>query len=90
MTGFNVLDPDLDLFQNHFLEASAGTGKTFAIENIVVRMLKAGIDIERILVVTFTRAATADLKNRIRKNIAKERLQEALFKFDEARIFTIH
>ena len=90
MSGFDVLDPKLDLFKNRFLEASAGTGKTFAIENIVVRLLKEGVDLERILIVTFTRAATADLKTRIRKNIAKEKLQEALFKFDEAKIFTIH
>ena len=90
MSGFDVLSPDLNLFQNHFLEASAGTGKTFAIENIVTRLLQHGIELERILIVTFTRAATSDLKVRIRKNIAKEKLHEALFKFDEAKIYTIH
>lgn len=90
MGGFDVLDPTLDLYQNRFLEASAGTGKTFAIENIVTRLLQDGIDLERILIVTFTKAATLDLKTRIRKNIAKYGLTEALGKFDEARIFTIH
>ncbi len=90
MTGFDVLDPDLDLFQNHFLEASAGTGKTFAIENIVVRLIKQGIALDRILIVTFTRAATADLRVRMRRKLAQEKLQEALFTFDEAKIFTIH
>nr|MCH9703822.1 UvrD-helicase domain-containing protein [Chlamydiota bacterium] len=90
MKGFDVLDPNLDLHQNHFLEASAGTGKTFAIENIVSRLIESGMDLERILIVTFTRAATSDLKMRIRRNIATKGLQEALFKFDQAKIFTIH
>ena len=90
MSGFDVLSPDLNLFENHFIEASAGTGKTFAIENIVTRLLLAGVDLERILIVTFTRAATSDLKMRIRKNIASKKLYDALYKFDEAKIFTIH
>ena len=51
------------------LEASAGTGKTFTITGIVLRLLLEG-RVERlseILVVTFTVAATQELKTRIRK-----------------------
>ena len=72
---FNVLDRSLHLWQNYLLEASAGTGKTFSIENLVVRLLVESKDkgdplsIENILVVTFTNAAVRDLKMRIRKNI---------------------
>ena len=40
MRGFNVFDPTLNLKKNYFLEASAGTGKTFTIENIVVPFFK--------------------------------------------------
>lgn len=71
MRGFDVLSRHLPLYQNHFLEASAGTGKTFAIENIVVRLLMdpAGPAIDQVLVVTFTRAATLELKKRIHQNI---------------------
>ncbi|MCC5831570.1 MAG: UvrD-helicase domain-containing protein [Chlamydiales bacterium] len=86
MRGFDVLDPALPLFQNHFLEASAGTGKTFAIENLFVRLLNEGVALEEILVVTFTRAATVELKERIRSRLSAEQLVQ----FDEAKVWTIH
>lgn len=75
MMSFNVLDRHQEVHCNAMLEASAGTGKTFAIENIVVRLLidskqgKDPLQIEKILIVTFTRAATRDLKVRIRANL---------------------
>lgn len=133
MKKFQVLDRNLTLHQHYLLEASAGTGKTFSIQNIVVRLLIESQDnheplpLQKIIVVTFTRAATRDLKIRIRSNIeqalqylqnwqiqdplveqapdylkacmekgeeavrlARKRLQQALFTFDQAQIFTIH
>jgi exodeoxyribonuclease V beta subunit len=69
---FDVLSRDLNVFAPLFLEASAGTGKTFAIEHLVTRLLIEGespFSIEQILVVTFTRAATRELKKRIRHNL---------------------
>lgn len=49
------------------IEASAGTGKTYNIQNLFVRMImENGFSIESILVVTFTDAATRELKSRIR------------------------
>lgn len=71
LNSFNVLDRQQKIRQNYVLEASAGTGKTFAIENIVVRLILEGTLLEEILVVTFTKAATRDLKERIRNNIEK-------------------
>ncbi len=76
---FDVLSRELNVFEPHFLEASAGTGKTFAIEHLVTRLLIEGdapLKIEEILVVTFTRAATRELKLRIRRALvrAKEEL----------------
>lgn len=77
MKEFNILDRSQNVHQNYLLEASAGTGKTFSIQNIVVRLLtepqneKEVLLLEEILVVTFTRAATRDLKTRIRSNIEK-------------------
>lgn len=71
---FNVLDRRLDVTQKRFLEASAGTGKTFAIEHLYVRLLiEGGLPLipKEILVVTFTRASTRELKKRIRSNIEK-------------------
>ncbi len=75
MKSFEVLHPDTQILQNYFLEASAGTGKTFAIEHIVPRILleskDPSISLEEILVVTFTRAAARELKVRIYQNLLK-------------------
>ncbi|TVQ90652.1 MAG: exodeoxyribonuclease V subunit beta [Chromatiaceae bacterium] len=50
----------------HLIEASAGTGKTFAITNLVLRMLlEAGLGIDQVLVLTFTNAATEELRERV-------------------------
>ncbi len=52
------------------VEASAGTGKTWAICGLVLRLLlERRLPVEKILVVTFTKAATAELKERIRSRI---------------------
>ncbi len=49
------------------IEASAGTGKTYGITSMVLRLLaEEGLRIDSILVVTYTRAATAELRDRIR------------------------
>jgi exodeoxyribonuclease V beta subunit len=72
MTSFNVLDRQVQVRGDHFLEASAGTGKTFAIEHLVARLILEGEDpltLDQILVVTFTRAATRELKSRIRTTL---------------------
>jgi exodeoxyribonuclease V beta subunit len=71
MTAFNVLDRKESVTRHLFLEASAGTGKTFAIENIVVRLILDQTLIENILVVTFTKMAAGELKERIHSNLEK-------------------
>ncbi|GGL01382.1 UvrD-helicase domain-containing protein [Nocardia jinanensis] len=49
------------------LEASAGTGKTYAIVGLAVRYVaETGVDISRLLLVTFSRAATQELRERTR------------------------
>ncbi|MFP6855516.1 MAG: UvrD-helicase domain-containing protein, partial [Opitutales bacterium] len=54
------------------LEASAGTGKTYALVRIVLRLVaEEGIEIGKILVVTFTTAATEELRERIRALLAE-------------------
>jgi exodeoxyribonuclease V beta subunit len=51
----------------NLIEASAGTGKTYTISRIFIRLIiEKQIDINGILAVTFTEAATEELKNRIR------------------------
>lgn len=52
---------------NLLVEASAGTGKTYAITTLFVRLIvERGLGVDEILVVTFTEAATAELRGRIR------------------------
>ncbi len=56
----------------NLIEASAGTGKTYAIVGIYLRLLiEKFIPVEKILVVTFTEAATAELKVRITDSIQR-------------------
>ena len=84
MQRFDCLSVDCPLFGPHLLEASAGTGKTFAIEHIFVRLVLEGVELERVLVVTFTRAATRELKTRIRGNLEKalDSLEEGRAEWD--------
>jgi exodeoxyribonuclease V beta subunit len=54
----------------HLIEAGAGTGKTYAIAGLYVRLIiERALPVREILVVTFTLAATAELKNRIRRKL---------------------
>jgi len=67
---------ELDLYQCplhgvQLIEASAGTGKTFNICGLYLRLLlECNHSVQDILVVTFTNAATAELRERIRQKIA--------------------
>ncbi len=64
-----ILDEILD-GGHKVIDASAGTGKTFTIEHIVVDLLLTGAALlDQILVVTFTEKATAELRSRIRATI---------------------
>jgi len=52
------------------IEASAGTGKTFAVAGLVTRALvEGGLAPESLLVTTFTKAAASELRHRIRANL---------------------
>ena len=62
-----VLD-EIPLSGHVQIEASAGTGKTFTLEHLVVdRLVRTDAKLTEILVMTFTEPATAELKLRIRK-----------------------
>ena len=48
------------------LEASAGTGKTYTLEHLVLERVLEGVPLEQILVVTFTEKAALELRTRVR------------------------
>ncbi|OCG63565.1 exodeoxyribonuclease V subunit beta [Gilliamella sp. GillExp13] len=68
---------DLPLTGRTLIEASAGTGKTYSLAFIYLRLLLGigqnsyprPLNVNEILVVTFTKAATKELRSRIRQNI---------------------
>ena len=73
MKTLNLTEFPLDSLS--LIEASAGTGKTYAVANLYLRyLLEKGFNVEQILVVTFTEAATQELKDRIRVRIQELRL----------------
>jgi len=67
--------PNLDLVNlplqgRHLIEASAGTGKTYSITRIYLRLLiEQQIPVEKILLMTYTRAATQELRGRIEETL---------------------
>ncbi len=79
-TALKSLNPlNVPLQQTNLIEASAGTGKTYTISLLYLRFVlesEPALSVEQILVVTYTTAATKELKDRIRL-----RLSEALEAF---------
>jgi exodeoxyribonuclease V beta subunit len=102
----------IDLAAHGFIEASAGTGKTYTIEQLVVRILSRPqdnpwnrlVNLDEILIVTYTEKAAAELRSRIRTilektladitsektGIIREHVGKCLMEFDRAEIHTIH
>ncbi|MHA3055916.1 exonuclease V subunit beta [Acinetobacter sp. ANC 4633] len=74
---------DIDFSGLHWIEASAGSGKTFTLSSLMVRILLEQYLPRQVIATTFTRAAAAELKTRIRK-----RLQESYAFFDARRSAT--
>ncbi len=81
------------------VEAGAGTGKTRALVDRVVALVLGGRPIERIVAITFTEKAAAELKDRVRGELEAQLaaradgsgpVREALESLDRAQISTIH
>ncbi len=67
-----VFEPDLR--HRVLIEAGAGTGKTWTIAGLYLRLIvEAGYGVDQILVVTFTNAATAELRERLRARLVEIR-----------------
>lgn len=73
---------------NIIVSAGAGSGKTAVLSERVIDKLKQGIHINELLILTFTKAAASEMKERIRKKIKKENLVQELDMIDAAYITT--
>ncbi len=90
MSHINTLLPPLTL-----VKAGAGAGKTYLIQQTLVDwVLKKGLNPRDILAVTFTNAAAAEMRERIRSSLIKESQEKGvqinLDGLDQAHITTIH
>lgn len=84
---------------NILVAAAAGSGKTAVlVERIIQKILKDGIDIDKLLVVTFTNAAASEMRERVLEAIYKkldeepenENLQKQIILLGKSNICTIH
>ncbi|NLF45318.1 MAG: UvrD-helicase domain-containing protein, partial [Syntrophomonadaceae bacterium] len=85
---------------NLLVTAAAGSGKTAVlVQRVINIIIEDGVDIDKLLIVTFTRAAASEMKERIRKAIMKrleasggldENLRRQIDLLGKAQISTIH
>jgi ATP-dependent helicase/nuclease subunit A len=74
-----------------FVSAGAGTGKTAVlVERFVRAVCDRGLDIDSILVITYTRRAAGELRTRIRAALAERGRHDLARELDGAWISTIH
>lgn len=75
--------------KNIIVSAGAGSGKTAVLTERVIRKLKDGVNIDHLLILTFTKAAAGEMADRIRKKIKKiPELKDQLDLLDSAYITT--
>jgi ATP-dependent helicase/nuclease subunit A len=84
---------------NILVAAAAGSGKTAVlVERIIQKILHDGVDIDKLLVVTFTNAAASEMRERVLEAIYKkldeepenENLQKQIILLGKSNICTIH
>ncbi|WP_061220351.1 UvrD-helicase domain-containing protein [Leptospira santarosai] len=78
-------------FRSGFIEASAGTGKTHTIMEIVKDLIgEHGIPLTQILILTYTEKAAGELKERLRNKLIASDLTKEARELDQVTISTIH
>lgn len=82
-----------DSGKNILVSAGAGSGKTAVLTQRIIEILKKGISLDRLIVLTFTKAAASEMKERVRKELEKEvkfnlNLKDSLDYLDQANIQT--
>ena len=94
-----------DHTRSFIVEAGAGTGKTTALVGRIVALVIAGVDIRHVAAITFTEAAAAELRDRVRfaleevvsgsdgrsaPEISRGRCHDALEHLDDSSLSTLH
>lgn len=93
-------EPQLEAIRarNHtiLVSAAAGSGKTAVLVERIVTLLKEGARLEKMMIVTFTRAAAAEMRQRLNDRLQQELPEEpkimsqALADLENTEISTIH
>ena len=73
---------------NIIVSAGAGSGKTTVLKERVLRILNQGIDINKLIILTFTNNAAKEMKERIRKIINDNNLEDQALLLDQSYITT--
>ena len=73
---------------NIIVSAGAGSGKTAVLTERVLEKVKKGISVDNLLILTFTKMAAKEMKERIGDKLKKEGLTSELAKLDTADITT--
>ena len=87
----------IDASNNTILvSAAAGSGKTAVLVERIVQLIRGGFHLDRMLIVTFTKAAAAEMRQRLNKRLIKEAASDpenfgrALDELESTEISTIH
>ena len=87
----------IDASNNTILvSAAAGSGKTAVLVERIVQLIRGGFHLDRMLIVTFTKAAAAEMRQRLNKRLLKEAAADpetfgpALDELESTEISTIH
>jgi len=75
---------------NILVSAAAGSGKTAVLTQRILRHISRGINIDNLLVVTFTEAASAEMRERIGKGLSDAGMLSQVARLPAANISTIH
>lgn len=75
---------------NLLVSAAAGSGKTAVLAARIVSLAREGVPLDRMLVMTFTRSAAAEMRARILESLYREGLREQALRVERADITTLH
>lgn len=73
---------------NIIVSAGAGSGKTAVLSTRVIETILTGTHVDELLILTFTNAAAGEMKERIKKKIKENNLEEEVIRLDNAYITT--